>query len=441
MPPADTNPTPSPISSSSSGLALDTTATTTTESSSTPSTSNADPTTGSMSGVESSSGTTSSSSSGSGSTGTTSTGSGSESSTGAPPILCNDGLVAPGEICFDAAAQIVTAEAVYSAQLAPLGGTPDLDLVYLDSDELIIHEGDGMGGFGPPMSALIVMGQGLALGLFDADANLDLAVLGIMGQPTVGVYAGDGAFGFALVDSAMMGITANAIDTIDLEGDGSVDLVIGSEMDQALASVLGDGLGAFASGPIIDAMRPVRSLALGPFGGAGNPGVAYTLSNPGAPVEYRLGDGLGSFAGPITPPAIANTGEDIVVADFDDDGINDLAYVTAPFDDLSVLLGNNLGAFLPEVDYNADDQPRALVAADMNSDGLLDLVVGHGGGLSTAIYIYAGDGIGGFAPPQMLFQPGAVSDLAVGDANGDAVPDIVVTSEIGQIVTVLLSTP
>ena len=440
MPPADTNPTPSPTSSSSSGPALDTTATTTAESSSTSSTSNADPTTGSMSGVESSSSTTSGSSSGSGSTGS-STGSGSESSTGAPPILCNDGLVAPGEICFDAAAQVVTADVVYSAQLAPLGGTPELDLVYLDSDDLIVHEGDGIGGFGPPTDALDVQGQGLALGLFDADANLDLAVLGVMGQPTVGVYTGDGAFGFALVDSYMMGITANTIDTIDLEGDGSVDLVIGSEMDQALATALGDGLGAFVTNLPIDTMRPVRSLALGPFGGAGNPGVAYTLSNPGAPVEYRLGDGLGGFAGPITPPAIANTGEDIVVADFDDDGINDLAYVTAPFDDLSVLLGNNFGAFLPEVDYNADDQPRALVAADMNSDGLLDLVVGHGGGLSTAIYIYAGDGMGGFAPPQMLFQPGAVSDLAVGDANGDTVPDIVVTSEIGQIVTVLLSTP
>ncbi|MEM9460904.1 MAG: VCBS repeat-containing protein [Myxococcota bacterium] len=349
--------------------------------------------------------------------------------------------MAPGEICFDAVAQIVTAEVVYSARLAPLGGTPDLDLVYLDSDDLIVHEGDGIGGFGPPTSALNVLGQGLALGLFDADANLDLAVLGIFGEPTVRVYAGNGAFGFALVDSIMMGLTANTLDTIDLEGDGTLDLVIGSEMDQALASALGDGLGAFMPSPAIDAMRPVRSLGLGPFGGAGNPGVAYTLGDAGAPVEYRLGDGLGSFAGPITPPAMANTSDDIVVADFDDDGINDLAYVTAPFDDLSVLLGNNLGAFLPEVDYNTNDQPRALVTADMNSDGLLDLVVGHGGGLSTAIYIYAGDGLGGFAPPQMLFQPGAVSDLAVGDANTDSVPDIVVTSETGQIVTVLLSTP
>src|SRR3954471_24082190 len=69
------------------------------------------------------------------------------------------------------------------------------------------------------------------------------------------------------------------------------------------------------------------------------------------------------------------------------------------------------------------DRPYRLASADFNADGLADLAVVNFGGNSLSIFL--GDGLGGFAPAPG--SPYATSNgptsVATGDVTGDGRPD------------------
>ncbi len=106
-----------------------------------------------------------------------------------------------------------------------------------------------------------------------------------------------------------------------------------------------------------------------------------------------------------------------VSGDFNGDGFPDVAVVAGAFVySLSVYSGDGEGNF--SLSFTLPTGPaRYLAAADLNSDGQLDLVVGE------RVYFGVGDGtfvLGAALPGTSLILP------ATGDLNGDAIPDLVV---------------
>jgi hypothetical protein len=72
---------------------------------------------------------------------------------------------------------------------------------------------------------------------------------------------------------------------------------------------------------------------------------------------------------------------------------------------------------------------QSIVAADLNGDGALDLLVtSHSLTENFGIYLLAGHNDGTFAPPARVASPDCGSALNVGDVNGDGVPDILFLS-------------
>jgi Bacterial Ig-like domain (group 3)/FG-GAP-like repeat len=126
----------------------------------------------------------------------------------------------------------------------------------------------------------------------------------------------------------------------------------------------------------------------------------------------------------------------IAIADFNGDGIADMAVADAQLNHVVLWLGNGDGTFRQGQTIATQTEPTAVVAADFNADGKLDLVVAcnYGGGLSVLL----GNGDGTFAPATTVPAGNYPASVAVGDFDGDGRLDLAVPDYVGNTVTILL---
>ena len=80
----------------------------------------------------------------------------------------------------------------------------------------------------------------------------------------------------------------------------------------------------------------------------------------------------------------------------------------------------------------------SVVAADMNADGTLDLVIGNGGQAGSTVTVLLGNGDGTFQPAAGYGAGGTIGSIAIADLNGDANPDVAVANRSGDVVDVLM---
>jgi hypothetical protein len=112
----------------------------------------------------------------------------------------------------------------------------------------------------------------------------------------------------------------------------------------------------------------------------------------------------------------------VITADFNNDGRLDVATANFGSSDVSVLLGNADGSFQLAQNSAVGAGPHSLAVGDFNADGKLDLATANASDVS----VLFGNGNGGFQPPTNVdigMSPGSV---AVGDFNGDGKMDLVV---------------
>ena len=86
----------------------------------------------------------------------------------------------------------------------------------------------------------------------------------------------------------------------------------------------------------------------------------------------------------------------VAMGDFNGDGNQDLVVANKGSNDVSILLGNGKGGFLPAVNYAAGSKPWSVVVGDFNRDGKPDLAVANAA--SNNISILLGNGNGAFQP-------------------------------------------
>ena len=117
-------------------------------------------------------------------------------------------------------------------------------------------------------------------------------------------------------------------------------------------------------------------VAVGDFNGDGYPDLV-TANSGRASVNVMLGNGDGSFGlqrtidtllydanDPITPDSPTA----VVAADLDGDGFVDIAFTEPKHGRIGVLSGNGDGTFAARVDQVAANRPTALVAGNLNGD-------------------------------------------------------------------------
>jgi hypothetical protein len=309
----------------------------------------------------------------------------------APMLLLNDGTGS-----FRASPLPFVVPGPGAVHLADVTGDARHDLLTFTGGQggasLSVLANEGGGRFAAPRS--FAAGDGtpwvwaalppnpMATGDLDGDGQTDVAVLG-KDAAYVLLNQGGGAFAAPVAFSTAPGYpTALAI--ADLDGDGRGELAVttyaiapmGPLLEQSLfllAVTDGAKLGVKAKLPI--GLEPV-SIAIADLDRDGDRDLVLgSSSGPG--VYVLLNRGAGTFADrvgyPIKSQSCAAT--EALIADFDGDGVLDVAATHGTFGTVNVLLGKGDGTFGAEQWSLQADDIRRIVATDLNRDGRADVVV------------------------------------------------------------------
>jgi hypothetical protein len=327
------------------------------------------------------------------------------------------------------------------AQAVTLGdfnrdGLPDLAVASNSTDEVAVLLGGGGTFLTERRFATGSSPWAVAAGDFNGDGIPDLVTVNF-GSDDVSVLLGAGDGTFAAARATAVGSGPVAVATADLNGDGKLDAVTANSYDDTVTVLLGAGDGTFASTTTYDAGFSPAAVALGDFNGDGKLDLAVAdNTSPGA-VSVLLGNGDGTFQAALSSPAL-DFSNALAVADLDGDGKADLV-VTGIVDYVGamiVLLGNGDGTFRQGTTYPTGPLPSAVVLADVNGDGILDIVLSDQ--VTDDTWVFLGNGDGTFQKPQTYAAGLCPYGLAVGDVNGDGKPDLVTANYCSDGVSVLL---
>ena len=291
------------------------------------------------------------------------------------------------------------------------------------------------------------------VGDFNEDGIPDVAVVNA-GDDTITVLLGkgDGTFNaltptapFAQSPCAVFTKQSNcAIAVGDFNHDGHADLAVTSGDDYTVSVLKGNGQGAFtpfAGSPIGTGNFP-EAVKIGDFNNDGFQDLAVANANDGD-VYVLLGNGDGTFTpAPGTPVAAGGFPFFLAVADLNNDGKADLAVVNGRTNTVTLLQGNGDGTFTPfpssPINFPISKGLTAIVAADFNEDGNVDLAVADFDDSNVDILIGNGTGVFTFtsqSPIAVGLNPLGMVGL---DYNGDHHADLAVENFSDGTVTLLI---
>jgi hypothetical protein len=328
-------------------------------------------------------------------------------------------------------------------------GKPDLAITANIHTYVFLGNGDGtfapaagspLSVASPPYDDLASPYTGpLAVGDFNHSGHLGLAVVEFQNQAAA-ILLGNGNGTFSPSSATIanaLGEPVFAIASADFNQDGNLDLAFVSQLGQSLV-VLGYGDGAFTPAGDLFVTGFPTALALGDFNNDGklDAVVAATGSQkfPESGLAVSLGNGDGTFtSAPDSPIALGTSLSAVVAADFNGDGKLDLAVTDSSSNTVTILLGNGDGTFGPPAAIPVGNGPVAIVAGDFNNDGKLDLAVLNDG--DGTLTLLLGNGDGTFT--QAAGSPHAVrtgASIVAADFNGDGKLDFAVsTTAVGPV--------
>ena len=331
------------------------------------------------------------------------------------------------------------------ALLGDVDGDGDLDM-FLGNTGLVgewsfqnrLYRNDGRGQFVDVTSTWLPANEdatrAAAFGDVDGDGDLDLLVGNANEQDRL--LRNDGGLFTDVTASCMPPDQAQttAVLLCDVDGDGDLDAVLASFGGQTRL-YRNDGLGVFSD--VTATQLPLATLATRALAGGdvdGDGDVDLVLGTgilAAAPDLLYRNDGSGAFtdvtAANLQVPAA--TTSCLSFGDVDGDGDLDLvrgAGNNSYGAENTLCLNDGHGVFTPRLAMPyLFDQTNALALGDVDHDGDLDLVVGDYG---SPCKLYVNDGSGGFTDSTWQRMPADDQDLmglALGDLDGDGDLDVV----------------
>ena len=383
-----------------------------------------------------------------------------------------------GDGTFAAPAPYSTGVYISSIALGDVNGDSRLDVIASNTSNgsVMVRLGNGNGTLGKASDYSVGSDypQALAVGDVNGDHNLDVVVASTYPN-LVAVMLGDGT---GTLTSSLTYTTAGVAGATlgDLNRDGKLDIVLLEPDPSGAVGNVGVrlclGTGAFGKEVLYPFSTRAASPAVGDFDEDGLPDVAAVDASNGAmvvlfgkgdgtlydsvrypilncPNSVTLGDtnrdgtldlisanGYSSFDvyfGPIQGLQKPNasygvSSSRVILGDLDWDGQVDLiTYVPYNSDPFSVLFGAGGGKFSTQVDIPG--APSSVAIADVDHDGWQDLVSLDSSAYTVSVNRNLGHRT--FAASEVLLSASNIYDFAIGDLNGDQLPDLVLTTGHG----------
>jgi hypothetical protein len=280
-----------------------------------------------------------------------------------------------------------------------------------------------------------------AVGDFDGDGTLDLAMMSYPNSVVIFHGSGDGTFMPMTLDPTVglprayqVGNNPTFGVTGDFNRDGKLDIAT-SDLDGTISILQGNGDGSLTLANTIQGYGS-GALSTGDFNNDGILDLAVVKTGANN-VLILLGDGAFGFsAGPVLTTGVAP--QSLITADFNGDGFPDLAVTNLGSNFVTILLGSATGAFTTASPVATPAAPQFAAAGDLNGDGHVDLVVANGTAGSFSVLLGAGNGT--FSPAYPPIRTGAnVTAVYLIDSNNDGRLDVVVFDASSNKVTSLQS--
>ncbi len=267
--------------------------------------------------------------------------------------------------------------------------------------------------------------RAVALGDVDGDAVADIVALNTSSSTSrqrgsITLFHGNGDATFEPGASFEIGGAPEGFALVDLNRDDKLDIVTADSTDNAVSVLLGRGDGTFAER---------KSFTVGDFPVAvavadmdGDTRLDVVAANQrSSDMSILLGDGrgeLGRARSFVADPEVLG----VALGDMDDNETTDVVAITAAeIGTVDVLRNLGDGTLNATEDLLVGTTPAGVVAADVDDDGLPDMVAATDSG---NVLIFRALATGGFAAPQTLTIGGQPKGIIAQDLNGDARVDL-----------------
>jgi len=282
-----------------------------------------------------------------------------------------------GNGTFKEAQTIETGREPFAIELADFNGDGIADIAlcnYGDGEvSIILGQKDGLFR----LKTNVKVGRlpiAIASGDFNNDEINDLAVTLRFNKLIILLGVGDGTFKVAEAYQASPTPAHMTISDFNSDGHKDIAMALNAVKVHYIKIFYGNGDGTFAPPKLIKGGSQSSFLTNHDMNLDGKPDLLASSPMKDS-ISIFMGDGKGVFT-KLNDFAGEKGPHNIVVGDFTGDKVPDIVVCNRRSASISVIPGNGDGSFVyPHYNYAVGSQPRSIAGADFNRDGMMDIAV------------------------------------------------------------------